>query len=412
MKNGVRLWLFTLVAVCSSRAQVVSTTVCNVAKLPSAFDGKFVRVRATVTSGFEIFAIRDAEGDCGGIWLTYPGGGPVASVSMGKLTPDLQRVPIKLRRDGEFKKFQELLDAEMYPRSRGNLCESCHRYEVTATMTGRVDYAGEHGGFGHMNGFRTQFVLESVNAISAKDLSSRYDLTLFSPTKVRFPTAYLNGRVIGPKGEAISAAEVNVHSTEDVPQYLREFTEWTDEKGRFKLEVPPGTCVIGVNLETPPSPSVPFAPTYFPNTEDPRSASVFRVADKEHRSDLDIRLERRLTDKIIAVKVTWPQGKPVNDANVCLKEVEAPTAVVGGSVSHTKEDGTVELVGFEGIDYVVHADIYIKPSYKPHCAGNVIVRAKDRVDGRISLTLTKTGEICKDLDYTAEGTELSETKPQ
>ncbi len=85
MKNGVRLWLFTLVAVCSSRAQVVSTTVCNVAKLPSAFDGKFVRVRATVTSGFEIFAIRDAEGDCGGIWLTYPGGGPVASVSMGKL---------------------------------------------------------------------------------------------------------------------------------------------------------------------------------------------------------------------------------------------------------------------------------------------------------------------------------------
>src|SRR5260370_35627712 len=102
MKNGVRLWLFTLVALCSSRAQVVSTTVCNVAKLPSAFDDKIVRVRATVTSGFEIFAIRNAEGDCGVIWLTYPGGGPVASVSMVNLIPDLQLSPIKLRRDGEF----------------------------------------------------------------------------------------------------------------------------------------------------------------------------------------------------------------------------------------------------------------------------------------------------------------------
>src|SRR6266851_4627643 len=412
MKNGVRLWLFTLVALCSSRAQVVSTTVCNVAKLPSAFDDKIVRVRATVTSGFEIFAIRDAEGDCGGIWLTYPGGGPVASVSMGKLTPDLQRVPIKLRRDGELKKFQELLDAEMYPRSRGNLCESCHRYEVTATMTGRVDYAGEHGGFGHMNGFPTQFVLESVSEISVKDLSSRYDPNLFSSVRVRFPTAYLQGKVTGPKGEGILSAEVNVHSTEDVPKYVREFTEWTDEKGRFKLEVPPGSYLIGLNLEMPPSPNVPFPPTYFPDTEDSHSATVLRVSDNEHRSDLNIRLKHRLTDKMIRVKVTWPDGKPVVDANVCLKEVKDPTAVVGGSVSHTKEDGTYDLVGFEGIDYVIHGDIYVKPSYKPYCAGNVIVRAKDQVNERVLLRLTKTGEICRDLDYTADGTELSETKPQ
>src|SRR5260370_535896 len=216
------------------RALGVVGCVWNVQTRPAALGDKLGRVRGTGASVFEIFANRGGEGDWGGIWLTYPGGGPVASVSMGNLTPDLQRVPIKLRRDGELKKFQELLDAEMYPRSRGNLCESCHRYEVTATMTGRVDYAGEHGGFGHMNGFPTQFVLESVSEISVKDLSSRYDPNLFSSVRVRFPTAYLQGKVTGPKGDGILSAEVNVHSTEDVPKYVREFTEWTGRKGRFK----------------------------------------------------------------------------------------------------------------------------------------------------------------------------------
>lgn len=57
---------------------------------------------------------------------------------------------------------------------------NCHRYEVSATMVGRVDYAGEQMGYGHMNSYKLQFELMSVSEVTAKDLSSRYDPEEFS----------------------------------------------------------------------------------------------------------------------------------------------------------------------------------------------------------------------------------------
>ena len=401
MRTAAELWLFISFVLFSARAQVLPTTVCDVTKQPASFDGKIVEVRARVNAGFEIFAIRDATNDCGGMWLSYPGGGPTASVSMGALTPDLRRKPVELYRDGEFKKFEELLDAEMYPRSRGTMCQSCHRYEVTATMTGRVDYAGEHGGFGHMNGFRTQFVLQSVSEVSSKDLASNYDLTLFSPTKIRFPTAFLSGEVFGTNGQPVADAEINIHSTEDVAPYMHGLTEWTDEKGRFKAEVPPGTYIIGINLESPPSPTIPFPPTYLPDTEDSHSARIVRVSDKDHVDNLKMELKRTLASKTIPVKVVWPDGKPVEDANVCLMQQNDPTGMVG-SVSHTNSEGRFDLIGFEGMNYVVQSNIYVKPTYAPYCAGNIIVLAGDRINEPISMVFNKSGEICRGLGYTVE----------
>jgi hypothetical protein len=360
-----------LLLVSSAAAQPVQTSVCEVTQSPASFDGKMVRLRATVVSGFEAFGIRDPSNDkCATIWLSYPGGGPVASTSFGPATPNLQRAPVQLKNNRQLKRFQKLLNAEMYPRTRGNLCMDCTRYEVTATMTGRLDYAGKGHGFGHMNAYQTQLVLEIVADVSAVDKSSHYDLTLFSPTPVHLPTAYLRGRVVAPDGHPVAGAEVNAHSTEDVPPYLQGITEWTDEKGRFKIEVPPGTYLLGMNLETPPSPTVPFDATYYPGTADEKAAKRLTVADRQNVDGLTIHIPERLRAFKVPVKVTWPDGKPVEDANVWLAEVRNPTAVVGGAVSHTVADGTFDLTGFDGIDYLLHADIYVKPLLQaPLCRG-------------------------------------------
>jgi hypothetical protein len=89
-----------LLLVSAAAAQPVQTGVCEVTQSPASFDGKIVRLRATVVSGFEAFGIRDPGDKCGVIWLTYPGGGPVASTSFGPSTPNLQRAPIKLKTIG------------------------------------------------------------------------------------------------------------------------------------------------------------------------------------------------------------------------------------------------------------------------------------------------------------------------
>jgi len=122
---------------------------------------------------------------------------------------------------------------------------------------------------------------------------------------------------------------------------------------------------MGINLETPPSPSVPFAATYYLGTADEKFAKKLSVADRQNVGGLTIYITEQLRARKFPVKVTRPDGKPVEDANVWLAEIRNPTEVVGGAVSHTVADGTFDLTGFEGIDYFLHADIYAKPLSEP-----------------------------------------------
>ncbi|HVR38985.1 MAG TPA: carboxypeptidase-like regulatory domain-containing protein [Thermoanaerobaculia bacterium] len=246
-------------------ATINTTSACEVTRTPASFDGKRVRIRATVISGFEIFGIRDPDdAQCETIWLTYASGGPVASTSFGGSAPQPERAPVRLQKDRAFAKFQKLLSTEMYPRGRDVICMSCDRYEVTATLTGRLDYA-TRGGFGHLNGFKTQLVLESVSDVSAKDVASQYDANDFSATRIRFPGGSVAGSVIDRDGRPIVLAPVNATSTEDVPPYMKDFHEWTDEKGSYKFaDLPPGTYRIGINVDSPPSPKLPYATTFIP----------------------------------------------------------------------------------------------------------------------------------------------------
>jgi hypothetical protein len=114
---------------------------------------------------------------------------------------------------------------------------------------------------------------------------------------------------------------VNVHSTEDVPPYLQGFTEWADAKGRFKVAVPPGTYLLGINLESPPSPAVPFAATYYPGTADGKAAKKLSVADRQNVNGLRSASRSGLRESKLPVKINWPDGKPVEDTNVWLAEL-------------------------------------------------------------------------------------------
>jgi hypothetical protein len=106
--------------------------------------------------------------------------------------PTQPRPTLTLKKDDAFRRFQALVDAKMYPRARKNLCIGCSRYEVSATMTGLVEFAGPGHGFGHMNGFPVQSVLQSIKETSVKDLASRYSAADFSTKPIRFPTGYIS----------------------------------------------------------------------------------------------------------------------------------------------------------------------------------------------------------------------------
>ena len=167
----------------------ISTTVCAVMGNPSAFAGRIAKLRATVRSGFETSTIIDTDQpSCNGPWFeTAPKKGNLPRLD--GYDAEQQRLhPIFLVEDESMKRFDDALDAVVYPLDKkviflDGVGGKPPRYEVTATMTGRVDYAGERGlGFGHMNAWRVRFVLISVKDVVTKEIS--YDWTKFSRTPV------------------------------------------------------------------------------------------------------------------------------------------------------------------------------------------------------------------------------------
>jgi hypothetical protein len=367
------------------------TSICEVSRNPAFFDGKMVSLRATVASGFEVFAIRSPEKDCGGMWLEYSEGGPAASTSI--VVSRQARAPLPILKDRNFRRFQSLLSAEMHPRTRGMMCMDCHRYEVSATMVGRVDYAGEQMGYGHMNSYKLQFELISVSEVAAKDLSSRYDAKDFSAEPVRLPTGFIEGRLVSPDNKRYEDIWVTATRTDAENEFIGTGDANTDKDGRFKISVPPGEYVVGVNVIRPASEPFPFRTTYAPSAQSFKTAQVYKVADGEH-AKADIFLNAPLAPRSILVVVQWPDGRPVEDANVWLTEAQGDAnIVVDTAVSHTNADGAFSLKGVAQTDYVVHADIYAKPGYRKHCAQDVVVRSADQ-PATVKFVLDRQGPDC------------------
>ena len=389
------IWRIGLQGTAVQDARPTASTVCAVAEAPTKCDGLLVTMRATVAVGFETFAIRDPDNRCRDlIWLVYPDGGPAASVSAQARTPSVNRPPIVLKRDSRFKEFNRLVKARMYPRERGTLCIDCYHYEVTATVTGRIDVADPGTGFGHLNAFGSRLILQTVSEVSTRDLSSDHDDTKFSTSPVRFPTGYITGRVVGPDGKPVPDIDVSAMAIGDVPLYLQKFTESTDKSGRFRIDTPPGEYKVGANFRSPPSAAFPYPRTYSPSTTEETAAARFRVRDRQTVT-VSIRLPTRLIERRYPVRVVWPDDTPVGEANAWLVEQPGSDWPVGDSVSHTRTDGRVELVGLEGIRYIVRAVVYGKPGFTPHCAEPLEVDPARPLNREIVLRLTRTGDVCR-----------------
>lgn len=213
---------------------------------------------------------------------------------------------------------------------------------------------------------------------------------------MKFPTAEFDIKIIGPDGTAVDGIKVSAISFENVPIFMKETVEHTEENGRTKKSVPPGRYKVGVNLFYPPSPEYPFEPTCVPGTQDESRATLFEMMNGD-RKCIRLRMERSLTPRKIPVQVVWMEGRPISNANIWLVEATDPETVVGYTVSHTDADGRYDLIGLAGRDYLIRAGIHVRPSYQHHCAEPIAVPASGlRVD-RIVLELIIVGDDCRSL---------------
>jgi len=184
----------TLLFIHLAAAQVTETSVCDILAKPAEFDGKVVRIKATIAAGFDEF-IAKGSASCGlpvnAIWLAYPEGtkakaGPVATLRLqpaanGSATISTAGASeVKLDNNKDFQSFDSALSA---PVKMKGVCPGCVKYTVTATLTGRIDSAkGEPvvrdssgkitaiNGLGNLNLYPAQLVLQSVADVTPLEI--------------------------------------------------------------------------------------------------------------------------------------------------------------------------------------------------------------------------------------------------
>src|SRR5689334_21909882 len=85
MARLLQLTLFLVATSICAITQTVDATTCEILANPQSYDGKIVRVKATVTAGFDEFVLKDESCNqpINAVWLSYPEGtkgkaGPLA----------------------------------------------------------------------------------------------------------------------------------------------------------------------------------------------------------------------------------------------------------------------------------------------------------------------------------------------
>ena len=374
---------------------VLDTTVCEITAHPLDFEGKMVRVKARIVTLFKSRVLEDATQPCSRVMrLTYSTEpAPASSFVPGPDTPakDLPRPTVV--DDDQFKLFQKYLTARMYPTSEGAPCSPCDRYEITATLTGMVNFpVSAKPDSDRRNPRERLFFLQSLTGVTPRDISATYDPKKFSTEPLAFSRGFVSGRLLGPDGKPLPQTDVQIVSTESVPASIKGTHQLTDDQGQFNFEVAPGQYVVAINVYTGPSKDLPYGTTYLPGTTNVISATMIQVQAGQHVEHLTLQLSaaQRLHERKFSGKVEWPDGRAATDVAVWLNEDEHHQLLMKGPASRTDAAGDFTLIGFEGRDYFLHASVNL--AGKPVCAKKLRLNSTAPPDA-IDLKLSVGGQI-------------------
>ncbi|MGC2248529.1 MAG: hypothetical protein WA609_18120 [Terriglobales bacterium] len=177
VRAGVVLCAIGLCGSAFCQEQPEKITLCQLKNAPPDYNHKLVEVTAFVLHDFEDFTLFDPT--CPSwpdVWLEYGGTSKSGTMYCCGVTDERQRteelvvekIPIKLTINDEFRKFDKLLQAPFRSKRHGSI--------VHATLVGRF-FSGERqrflkgnpwGGFGHM-GCCTLLAIQEIKSVDSQD---------------------------------------------------------------------------------------------------------------------------------------------------------------------------------------------------------------------------------------------------
>jgi hypothetical protein len=104
---------------------------------------------------------------------------------------------------------------------------------------------------------------------------------------------------------------------------------------------------------------------------------------------LQLAAAQRLRERKFSGKVEWPDGRAATDVAVWLNENEHHQLLMKGPAGRTDAAGNFTLIGFEGRDYFLHANVIL--AGKPVCSKKLRLNSAAPPDA-IDLKLSVAGQ--------------------
>ncbi|HVX66487.1 MAG TPA: carboxypeptidase-like regulatory domain-containing protein [Bryobacteraceae bacterium] len=129
----------------------------------------------------------------------------------------------------------------------------------------------------------------------------------------------------------------------------------SDAKGRYELKhVPPGVYYLGVNLDRPETPTVPFARVFYPGTRDKEMARTIEIGEHESVVEADLPLPPAETEVTMSGVVLYPDGKPAKGATLHLEDPRF-LWMINTVQAITDAFGRFTIRYYDGGEYRLHA---------------------------------------------------------
>lgn len=174
---------FCFVQAAGQQPQPIDASLCVIAARPARFHNQTVRVRGTAVIATEASLLIESKNgkwneSCGRIWLDF---GSATTDQQTKRFLQLageQRVRTCTPEEQLKQGMSSVLasSGQNHPPCVRLFCVDCPRYSIVATFTGRLrDAESQPGGigFGHLNTFRLELEVETVQKLQITDLQEQ-----------------------------------------------------------------------------------------------------------------------------------------------------------------------------------------------------------------------------------------------
>jgi hypothetical protein len=152
----------------------------------------------------------------------------------------------------------------------------------------------------------------------------------------------VSGRVLSADGQPIARQGVELVDVRG--NGLAELHSETDTDGVYHFSgVRPGDYFVGVNLSSVPNASHPYLKTYTPSSQDSQSAAIVHLAKAEAVDGQDIIISLRTESREVKGHVTWPDGKPAENASISLMYPDYPWTGLGVAQSDSTGNFSTEV---------------------------------------------------------------------